>query len=174
MLDSLIVIKPLGRSGYFEEHYVYRFYTMVVGNRNIGQCIDKNEESFISFGQSICCDRSLLSISSLVNATFSGTGKTFCIQKHVPYCAVTVKVGHVIDFDAPLSFYLRNSRGSVSWHQNQIFFRHGLQFQVICLRCMLKLTVQHSVQKIKGGTDTANKGILHVISGKVGTTLLDC
>ena len=68
------MIKPLGRSGYFEEHYVYRFYTMVVGNRNIGQCIDKNEESFISFGQSICGDKSLLSISSLVNATFNGTG----------------------------------------------------------------------------------------------------
>ena len=117
MLDSLILIKPLGRSGYFEEHYVYRFYTMVVGNRNIGQCIDK--KSLISFGQYICGDRSLLSISSLVNATFNGTGKTLCIQKHVPYCAVTVKVGHVIDFDAPLYFYFRNSRGSVSWHQNQ-------------------------------------------------------
>ena len=51
---------------------------------------------------------------------------------------------------------------------------HGLQFQVICLRCMLKLTVQHSVQKIKGGIDTANKGILHLISGNMGTTLLDC
>ena len=122
MLDSLILIKPLGRSSNFEEHYVYRFYTMVVGNRNIGQCIDKNEESFISFGQSICGDRSLLSISSLVNATFNGTGKTLCIQKHVPYCVVTVKVGHVIDFDAPLSFYLRNSRGSVSWHQSQRVF----------------------------------------------------
>lgn len=49
MLDSLILIKPLGRSGYFEDHYVYIFYTMVEGNRNIRQCIDKNEESFISF-----------------------------------------------------------------------------------------------------------------------------
>ena len=115
-----------------------------------------------------------MSISSLVNATFNGTGKTLCIQKHVPYCAVTVKVGPVIDFDDPLSFYLRNSRGSVSWHQNQRVFRHGLHFQVICLRCMLKLTVQHSVQKITVGIDTANKGILHVISGKVGTKPLDC
>lgn len=122
MLDSLILIKPLGRSGYFEEHYVYRFYTMVVGNRNIGQCIDKNEDSFIPFGQSICCDRSLLSISSLVNATFNETGKTLCIQKHVQYCAVTVKVGHVIDFDAPLSFlFAQQQRFSILASKSKSF-----------------------------------------------------